>query len=467
MKRIAALAFVLCFVMFSAGSGKSKDIDRHIAVQASDKIDLRGFSSSKIHFTSWDKSEVYAKLRVVVTSSDEDYENDYIAKVDLRDVRQDGKILITFQVPGISGRGGFSWSNLLKFRFTNYKSIEITGEVYLPRSNPLFMEAKYSDVSLENMNGTLSLDGAGSTIHLKNCKSVQEIDNDYGSTAMEQCGGALSLKSAGAKVTIDRFDGPVDMNADYSTIQVRDVKGAVTINSKSSSNITAERIGGNLTIDADYSTLRFNDIRGFVTIGDQGGNIKLNGAEGLRIHALYTQIDISSVKSKELVRIETQSGKIDLLNVVADLSIEGPYTPMTISSVHGNVSISTTSTQVDLNDIAGDLIVRSEYTALRFRNVASDNVVLRDKSGDIDFESKNSPSHIEVENEYGNVTLHLPREYSAEMNLKATYGTIKCNQPLATETLGSGAFYVGKFRNGGKNKMRVRTSSGDITLKMK
>lgn len=469
MKRVFIVAAVALITWSQAYSGKTKEIDRHIPVQASDRLDVRGFSGSKIDFKSWDKSEVYLKLKISVLSSNEDYESDFINNVDIESNRTESALLILLKQPSMSGRNGFSWSNLFKLKFVSYNSIEITGEVYLPRNNPTILEAKYSDVSLEDMRGELTLDGSSSTIRLKNCASVQKIDNDYGTTAIAQCGGRLRLKGAGSHVTIEKFDGRVDLDADYSTIQLRDITKSTVVRSKSSSSIVAERIGESLSIEADYSTLKISDVKGSVDIGDKSGVIRVSDVEGLRINAPYSHIDISTVtlKSKRPLSIESTSGEISLEDVNGDVSLESPYTSIDLTGIRGNVSIDAKSCQVHLDEIVGDMTIKSEYAGLYFRNITADNVVLSNKSGQIEFEAKNSPSRIDIRNEYGNVNLRLPANYSADMNLKVSYGTIKCNLPLALEELGGGAFFTGKFGNGGKSSLKVSTSSGDIVLKIR
>ncbi|HTP13355.1 MAG TPA: DUF4097 family beta strand repeat-containing protein, partial [Bacteroidota bacterium] len=81
----------------------------------------------------------------------------------------------------------------------------------------------------------------------------------------------------------------------------------------------------------------------------------------------------------------------------------------------------------------------------------------------IDLDLNRSPAKLDIQNEYGNVTIRLPKSYSGELNLKVSYGKIVSDLPIKVEDLGGGAFFVGKLGDK-KNEMAVSTSSGNIYL---
>ncbi|MGB2869923.1 MAG: DUF4097 family beta strand repeat-containing protein [Bacteroidota bacterium] len=468
MNRISCTLLAILLPTVLLLGEKKKEFDRTIPTKPTDRIELRGFSSSKIDFKSWDKNEIRINIRVSVESSNESYMEEYIRNVDLMSTDREGVVVVTFKQPDMSGRTGFSWSNLFKLKFSSWNSVDVAGEIYLPRSNPLFLEVRYSSISLEEMHGELSLDGKSSTISLKNCGALRSIDNDYGTTTVEQSGGNLQLKSTSSRITIDTFDGSVDLDADYSTVQLRDIKKGATIKSKSSSNITVEGVAEDLTLHSDYSTLRISDVKGFVTLDDKSGNIKVNRVGGIRVQAPYTHIDISDVtgKSNKPIQIESSSGRVSLENITGDISIESPYSPIELTNIRGNVEITAKSGSIRFDDVIGDVKATTEYTSFSFRDVTANSIVITDKSSSVDLSLKNIPSTIDIRNEYGNVKLRLPKDYSADANLKVSYGTIKCNKPLGVEEVGGGAYFVGRIGGGTKNSLKVQTSSGDINLRL-
>ena len=455
-------AVAVCSLSFAQ---QEKTIERHIPVKSSQHIELRDFSATEINFKSWDKNEVYISLKIEFESSSHEYEDEYIKKIDIEQDEKDGGLILTLKKP--VQHSSFSWSNLLRLRFFSYTSGRISGEIYVPQTNPLKLEANYSKVSIASITGELSLEGKSSTIHLRNCSSVGDIENDYGTTTLEQCGGSLHLTSKSSKITVDTFDGPVNLDADYATVKLYEITKGTEVSSKSAT-ISSEHIGGGLKIYADYSNLTINDVKGFVDVQDQSGTLRVRSVEGIKVNAPYANIEIASVdgKSGKPISIKGQSGKLNLENITGDVSIDDPYSPIELRTIRGNVDVRTRSAKLSADDVIGNLHAQTEYTTFDIGDIIADTIFISDKSSSIELNLRRTPRRVEIRNEYGNVSVHLPESYSGEMNLKVSYGKIKSDLPLDVQELGSSAFFVGKLGDR-KNSMAISTSSGNIYLKIR
>lgn len=464
MKRITKILLALLLSLAITQAEKRKEIERTIPTKRSDRIELRGFASSKIDFRSWQKDEISVRLKIVVASSDESYEDAYTQNVDLESTDKGGTLTVSLKQPSMTGRGGFSWSNLLRGRFNITTSVDITGEIYLPRTNPLLLEAHYGSFSLEDMSGDLTLEGKSSTIRLKNCSSLRSIDNDYGTTVVEQCGGNLRLASKSSNITIDGFAGPSDIEADYATIKLHDAAADVHVKSKSAT-ITVEHVGGDLTVEADYSTLVVSDVKGFVDIHDQSGSIKVKSVEGIAVDALYSSVEVASVsgKSGKSLKVKGQSGRLELADVAGDLFIENPYSTMVLKNVKGNVELSGQSATVSAENITGNWKSRTSYSTLSVSGLSARLVDVTNKSNSVDIELITMPTKVDIANEYGDVDVSLPGGFSGDVRLKATYGNVRSNLPLEVESMGSGAIAIGKV-GAGTASLRVETTSANVRV---
>jgi len=464
MKRILALTLTLALLTGITVAQKMKEIDRHIPVKPAQRIEVREFSGSKIDFRSWDKNEVYVKVKIVFESSDREYEEEYINGVDLVLNETEKGMVVRLKQPTLRGRSGFSWENLFKLRFTSYVSLEITGEVYVPQSNALTLEAKYSTASLEDMKGELALQGTSSTIRLKNCSNIQRVENNYGTTTIEQSGGNLQLESKSSKITIDTFNGPVDLEADYSTVKLSDIKNEAAIQSRSAT-ITADRIGGNLRIQADYSKMTVKDVKGFVDIRNQSGSINARSIEGFQADAPYTRIEVYAIsgKSGKPIRIKGQSGHVEIENAVGDLFIDSPYSTIDLKTIRGNVEITNKSGKIRADDVVGNFTAKTEYTLFDIGDITANTIYVTNKSNGVSFDLKNTPAKIEIHNEYGDVSVKMPAGYSGDVRLKVGYGKIMTNLPVKIEDLGGGAYVIDKVGEK-KNLIDLQTKSANIRL---
>jgi hypothetical protein len=458
------------FVLF-IGSGsppeKHREIEKHYPTQASQRIEINGFMGSDIRFVSWDKNEVYLKLDITISSSDERYERRYIESASITDHQSSEALVVKFQEPErFSGEGRSFWGAIRSIFSGSYVRKEISGEIYVPRSNALSTDMRYGSISLEGMKGALRLLGTGNTLTLKNCSAVQEIENDYGKTTLEQCGGNLDLSTKSSKVSIEQFDGKVSVDADYSTITVRDVNQPVSINS-TSATITVENAQGNATIHSDYSTITANSIAGMLEIRTKSGKIKARQVDGLSVDADYTTVEASEVSgkaSKEIV-VSGRSGSLRLEDAVGNLRVTDPYSNVDLRNIRGNVDLSSTSSRVTAEDVVGDWHSSTEYSSVTVQGLTAQRVWMFNKSNPIDVQLKTAPSNIEIKNEYGSVTVSMPPGFSGDVDLNASYGNIETNFSLDRKKSfgGAGGYAIGKVGSG-SGKISIETTSGNIRL---
>jgi len=451
-----ALAFLAAFAQ------QTKTIERHVPTKPGQAIDIRRFSGSEVDVKSWDKNEVYVNIKIEFESSDRDFEQEYIKMVDIDQEQTDAALVLTLKQP--THHREFSWTDIFRLHFSQYTSNQISGEIYVPRENPLTLEANYSTVTLENMRGALTVSGRSSTIHFRGCNNLHDVDNDYGTSTIEQCGGDLHLTSRSSKMTVDTFDGPVTIDADYATIKLYGIKKSATVNSKSAT-ITADQMGGNVDVQSDYSTVTVTNVKGFVQIQDKSGKMRINSVEGLKVDGLYATVEVNGVhgKSGKPITVKGQSGRLDLEQATGDVVIDNPYSPIVLRSIRGNIDIRSRSSNITIEDVVGNLTARAEYSSFDVANLDADQIMISNKSNPVELELKKSPSKLEIQNEYGDVKVRVPKDYSGSLNLKVSYGKIKTDLPLEIEDLGSGAFFVGKLGEK-KNSIAISTKSGNIYL---
>ncbi|MBI4429009.1 MAG: DUF4097 family beta strand repeat protein [Ignavibacteriales bacterium] len=458
------------FILFAAAASffplneKSREIERRIATEPSQKIELKGFNGSRIEFKSWDKNEVYIKLNVSISSSSDEFEDEYIKTVAISDKSSPTTVAIFFDELDSRHGEGFSLRKLFNLEFRSYVRKDIRGEIFVPQSNALYTDMRYGSLSLEDMKGVLELDGQSNTLRLKNCTALKTIRNNYGKSTLDDCGGALRLESQSGTVKVDDFKGSLDIEAKYSNITVSRVSESTTIHSQSGT-LTIEDIGEDLSVESDYSTLTINRVKGLVGVSNKSGKIKIKTVDGVQVDGLYSNIDITSVsgKSNKPIKVRGQSGRLDLTDAVGDLVIDNPYSTMNLKNVKGNVELSSQSARITAENISGDWNSKTMYSSISIYGLTAQTVSIANKSNPVDVELVSKPTKLNINNEYGSVTVSLPSGFSGDVRLKATYGRIRSDLPVEVEDVGSGAIAIGKIGTG-SGSMRIETTSGNIKV---
>jgi DUF4097 and DUF4098 domain-containing protein YvlB len=458
-----AIAVATTLLLFAGSPEKHREIEKRYATQPSQRIEIKGFMGSEITFRSWEKNEVYIKLDISISASDDSYEVNYIDGVSVTDKQSAEALVVTFREPDGSWRKSF-WSGFKSF-FSGWRvRKEISGEIYLPQSNAFTTDMKYGSIALENMKGPLRLLGTSNTLSLKNCSSVQEIENNYGKTTLEKCGGSLDLLGESSKITVEDFNGNGTIDANYSTITVRGVARPLTINSQSAT-IKVDDLQSSLNVHSDYSTITANKIAGMVDIRTSSGKVRVKEAEGLGLDADYSTVEASSIsgKASKGIYVKGQSGKLTLEDAVGDLKIENPYSQIDLRRIKGSVELSTESGRVIAEDISGDWNSTSQYSTVIVRSLVGQRVVITNSSNPVEVQLKSVPTHIDIKNQYGSASVSMPTGYAGEVSLEATYGQIECNLPIKVKSLGGGAYGTGKM-GAGTGSINIETESGNIKL---
>lgn len=462
------LAITYAATLFFDSPDGHRRLEDQFTAKPSQRITLQGFSGTEIKVRSWEKSEVSVTLDVSFSSSRSRDEQRYLDAISLKKTETGDELRIALIEPEIaSQRTNSLWSWLSGFFGGSYTRKEIVGEIFVPASNSLRAEVKYGSVSLDGMKGPLSLIGTGNTVILRNCATVQEVENDYGKTTIERSGGSLQLSAKSSTISVDQFTGKASIDADYSTITLRDITQSISVRS-TSGTIKADRIGGNATIISDYSTITVNDASGMVDIEDQSGKVSVKNAAGVTVRGSYSSIEIVDISGKGAreIALTGQSATIAVTNATGNLKIENPYGNIDLRNIRGNVSLTSKSGRVTADEITGDWASDTEYSTYSVRGLSGKNVAVRNKSGKVDMTLKSMPTTVDIRNEYADVNLDLPIGFSGDVDLNVTYGRLDTNLPLQKSKSfdSSGGYGIRTVGGSGKAKISVETKSGNVRV---
>jgi DUF4097 and DUF4098 domain-containing protein YvlB len=456
---------LLCLALApSAFAGKTRVVEKRVATTPGQRIEINGISGSKVTFTSWDKDEVYVRLTVEVSSSDAEYENDVVSSAAIDDVQAKDAVRLTFREGGSLRKSG-SWLSRLFGQF--FVNNEISGEVYVPKKNALRTDMKYGSMTLDGMAGDVELLGASNSVSLRNCAAVRRVENNYGTTRIEASGGALRLTGSSSKVTVADFAGSLDIDANYSTVSITHVSADVSVTDQSG-KVSVDDVGGSATLDANYSTVSVYRVKGAVSVQSASGTVRLRDVGGADVQANYSAIDILGVTGAagKPVYVRSQSGHLTLEDVAGNVSIDNPYSTMSLARIQGNVALNSTSATIEAADVTGDWKSQTQYSTITLRQLSAKSVSVANSSNPVKIALKTVPSAVTIQNTYGSVRMSMPGGFSGDVDLDAEYGTVETNLPIKVRTRSGSGSATGRI-GAGTGTISIETKSGNIDLEEK
>ena len=464
MNRLNNIALTLLTVASTAlGGEKSQSIERHFDVTPQQRVEVMGFRGSNIDFHSWDKNEVYIKLDVRISSSNEAYEAEYIKNLRITSQSTGNALVIDFHEPEFEERGKSFLKRLFSFG-GSFVNKDIRGDIYVPTSNALTTDLRYGTATMEEMKGAINFLGESNKLKFKNCSNVQKIENNYGNIAIQNCGGVLHIQSQSSTINVEDFNGSFDIESNYSTITVNKTSKGGSVESQSGKHTFAD-ISGDLSVRSNYSKIGIRNVQGFVDVTSSSGTVTLDQAQGVRINAPYSQIEIASIDGKAGKRIEIadQSGKIELRDIVGDVSIDDQYSTITLENVKGSVELASQSANISADRVSGDWKSTTEYSKIYIKELGGANLAIKNSSGTVDVQMAGKVNSVAITNQYANVTLKLSRSFAGTYKFKSKYGSISSNLSLDIDDLGGGQIASGTIGTGAAS-LRIETESGNIKV---
>lgn len=457
-----ALLVLLLLTYSGIFAEQTKTLERSFNVKSGQKIIIENLSGAKLIVKPWEKNEAYVKLRVKISSSDKDFEKEYIRSLALKESSDNTELRITYDETKSEGSG---WKFLgIDLRFNYYQKKEITGEIYIPEKNDFQTNAKYGELNVYDLEGEIELYGRSNKLIVKNCPNLKAIDNDYGDTDIEACGGNLLLRNRSNKTNIKAFNGSLKVEADYSNIIIDDVSSKVIVDSRSGDH-SISNVKGDLKINSHYSNITLDNIGGFADVISKSGNIDINNAAGVNVNGEYCNIKLKSIhgKPEKTMKIKAKSGMLDIEDLTGNLNIDNPYSEMEFRQIKGNIDLSGKSSTVRGNNITGNWKSNTEYMTVKIRDLSAKSIDITNRSNPVILDLSTAPTDVNITNEYGEVKIDMPRGYSGEIDMSVQYGEIETNLPVKHKSLGSSAYAVGRVGNG-QGKFSIETKSANIEV---
>jgi Putative adhesin len=185
-------------------------------------------------------------------------------------------------------------------------------------------------------------------------------------------------------------------------------------------------------------------------------------------HKQQTRVTVES-PSQLTLQARTSDGNLTLSGLQGDLSLTTGDGNLTVDDVSGNLRIKSGDGQVKITNAAGAVEARTSDGNLTvdglFRAVA-----LHTSDGSLDVSLREGTQLGEastIQSSDGSVTLHVPRQFAADLNVHTSDGHVDCALPLTMDHYQSGENQGHELRgklNGGGAPLTVHTSDGNVKI---
>lgn len=261
-----------------------------------------------------------------------------------------------------------------------------------------------------------------------------KCNSSYGSLSISDMEGRLDGESGNGSIKVRDIQGQTDLHTSYGSIECRNVAGPSISLRSNNGSIDVAQLRGSTTAESTYGSIHCEDFSdGDLHLKSGNGRVAVSNASfGVcNARSSYGAIAANALKG-ESVELKSGNG-----NVEAD-GVE--VKTLALSSSYGSIR-ATEVTAADIQATSGNGSVRIACTPAAPSDLSA-----------------------QVRSSYGSIEFISPPEFSGEVYLSTSYGTIRTALPVTvtgelTKTKVAGQ--VGQ----GTGKIRLESGNGSVELK--
>ncbi|TFB09217.1 hypothetical protein E3V36_07160 [Candidatus Marinimicrobia bacterium MT.SAG.2] len=317
-------------------------------------------------------------------------------------------------------------------------------EITVPYKYNVDVETDGGSIRIADLEGDLTAETAGGSI------KVGQIKN--GNVKVETAGGSIKIveiingngiaNTAGGSIKVGDVSGDLEVNTSGGSIKLGKIGGRANAHT-SGGSIKVEAGGTDLDLSTSGGSISVNYANGPVNVSTSGGSISIGDTKG----------DIDASTAGGSIHIGESGGEVRANTAGGSISVEGSQGPVMVETAGGSIEILNARGFIEAETAGGD--VEAE-------------LIVSDKKID---------THVTLETAGGDITLYLPAKLAAtfDVELKITRRAwrdykIYSDFPLSISDdeggwRGDKIIVAEGDINGGGDRIRIRTTNGDIRIK--
>jgi DUF4097 and DUF4098 domain-containing protein YvlB len=195
-------------------------------------------------------------------------------------------------------------------------------------------------------------------------------------------------------------------------------------------------------IRSDSGPLRIQDIGGRVRARTRDAGVEIRGVLGpVKLRVVNGPVEIEEITGD--IQVTSSEGPIQIAWVAGDVEARTTAGEIEMRHVDGAVTAKTLGGPIDLVEVRGPIVARTENGSVRA--------------------SFSGPPSGSLETERGSVDVLIPTDSAADLDARATRGSVALDAAIGLDGEETDNLVVGEI-NGGGDLLLLRTSRGRIHL---
>jgi Putative adhesin len=179
-----------------------------------------------------------------------------------------------------------------------------------------------------------------------------------------------------------------------------------------------------------------------------------------------THVDVETPANLEL-DARTADGNLSVRNVAGNVQVHTADGTLTLEDIHGDVRLSASDGNINVHNVIGTLDARGSDGHMKVDGQFT-AVQLHTSDGSLDFAlapGSQLTAASRIESSDGHVTIRVPQNLAADLDVSTSDGHIDCTLPLTIDhyTNGGGHHLHGHMNAGG-TPLSIHTSDGNVSI---
>lgn len=287
---------------------------------------------------------------------------------------------------------------------------------------------------LRNADGLIEITPqAGSTVHVKVTKQIRGAKDDT-QAKKEADRISVELEQVGNEIRVITHWPNEGFNIVHRPS--RDVK--FEISTPAESDVRAEVSDGELYVTGLHGSQELKTADGNISAKELSGDLRLVASDG--------DIDLKH-----------SSGKMEIHLADGDLLAENCSGSVRITSGDGSVKLTGFDGEAEISNADGNINIDGILKSMNGK-VSDGSMTVKVAPGSV------MQSSWVLRASDGDITLDLPDDFSANVDISASNGHVQTDHPVAVTGSLSSNHLTGKIRDGGYT-LQIKTSDGNVAIK--
>jgi DUF4097 and DUF4098 domain-containing protein YvlB len=388
----------------------------------------------------------------------------------------------------LAARGGLSWQNVFGFAWPvlGVGQFSATAD-----QDQTFAVGAAPALEVQNSVGAITVTGgSGHAIVVHAHKTGWGADQAAADAALAalkisltQAGNAVTVKverpsglvlpsrghANGVDFTIEvPSDAAVMAHTSFGDVQVAGAIGGVDAGT-SAGRAAARQVGGAVVLHSDFGPVTLeNATVSTVRAASSSGSVTLNqvtASGAVDLHSDFGAIDYQGGHAASLVA-RTSNGRVTLTGLTVDGAADArsDFGSLTVTQVTaGSYAVNSSNGNISIDGAAGSVQASSDFGRVSVVHGAGVTLDLHSSNGSVTFSGSLGAGPHSLKSDFGNVSLSLPANTAADVDLSTGFGGIHSTLPVTINGDLSRQHWTGAL-NGGGPRLTVKTSNGNISL---